>query len=95
MPQTISDFALIDFAPSARKTSAVPATPTGVLSIPHLEKVAGRLYVFLLDDHHLNVMHTPRAKELVRSFIRDRMAPGDAVAVVLASGTAKQDSTHR
>ena len=94
IPQTISDFTLVDLEARAKKAPTVPATPTGALSIPQLEKLEGRMYVFLIDDYHLNVLHTPRAKQLVRSFISDRMAPGDAAAVVVASGAARQDFTH-
>ena len=94
VPQTISDFTLVDLEARAKRAPTVPATPTGALSIPQLEKLDGRMYVFLIDDYHLNVPHTPRAKQLVRSFISDRMAPGDAAAVVVASGAARQDFTH-
>jgi VWFA-related protein len=94
VPQTISDFTLVDLEARAKRAPTVPATPTGALSIPQLEKLEGRMYVFLIDDYHLNVLHTPRAKQLVRSFISDRMTPGDAAAVVVASGAARQDFTH-
>lgn len=94
VPQKISDFTLVDLSARAKRAPTGPASPTGMLSIPQLENLDGRLYVFLIDDYNLNVMHTPRAKELVRSFIRDRMAPGDAAAVVVASGVARQDFTH-
>jgi hypothetical protein len=37
--------------------------------------------VFLLDDAHVNVMHSARARDLMRGFIKDRMMPGAAAAV--------------
>lgn len=94
VPQTISDFTLVDHAARAKRPPTGPVSPTGALSIEQLERLEGRLYVFLLDDYHLSITHSPRAKDLVRGFIRDRMAPGDAAAVVLASGLARQDFTH-
>lgn len=94
VPQKISDFTLVDLSARAARAPSGPTSPTGALSIPQLEKLDGRLYVFLLDDYHLSVTHSPRAKDLVRGFIRDRMAPGDAAAVVVASGVARQDFTH-
>lgn len=94
VPQAVSSFTLVDLATRATRTPVAPTSPTGALPIPYLEKLDGRLYVFLIDDYNLNVTYTPRAKELVRSFIRDRMAPGDAAAVVIASGAGRQDFTH-
>ena len=94
VPQTITDFTLIDLATKAQRAPAAAPPNGGTLSIPQLETLDGRIYVFLLDDYHLSVLHTPRAKDLVRGFIRDRMLPGDAGAVIVASGAARQDFTH-
>lgn len=93
VPQTIAELSLVDLSVSAKETpSTVPAT--GVLSTLDLEKIDGRIYVFLLDDAHVDVMYSARARDLMRGFIKDRMMPGDAAAVVIASGAARQDFTH-
>ena len=93
VPQTIAELSLVDLSVTAKAApSAVPAT--GVLSTLDLEKVDGRIYVFLLDDAHVDVMYSARARDLIRGFIKDRMMPGDAGAVVIASGAARQDFTH-
>lgn len=94
IPQQVSDFTLLDLSTSAKQPPRFATPQGGTLTVPQLEKLDGRLYVFLLDDYHLNVLHAPRAKDLVRRFIRDRMLPGDAAAVILASGAARQDFTH-
>jgi VWFA-related protein len=93
VPQTISAFSLVDL--SATASQAAPRTPaTGVLSPADLENLEGRLYVFLLDDAHTSMMHSARARDLIRGFIKDRMLPADAAAVVIASGAARQDFTR-
>jgi VWFA-related protein len=94
VPQQVSDFTLVDLSTSAKQPPRSATPQGGTLTVPQLESLEGRLYVFLLDDYHLNVLHTPRAKNLVRDFIRDRMLPGDAAAIILASGAARQDFTH-
>ena len=93
VPQSIAELSLVDLAASAKSApAAVPAE--GVLSTADLERVDGRIYVFLLDDAHVDVMESARARDLIRGFIKDRMMPGDAAAVVIASGAARQDFTH-
>jgi VWFA-related protein len=93
VPQTISEFTLVDMAAAtAASPLAVPAS--GVLSTADLEKIPGRLYVFLLDDVHLGVAHSARARDLIKGFIRERMTPADAGAVIIASGAGRQDFTR-
>jgi len=93
VPQTIAELSLVDLSVTAKAApSAVPAT--GVLSTLDLEKVDGRIYVFLLDDAHLDAMYSARARDLIRGFINERMMPSDAAAVVIAGGAARQDFTH-
>ena len=93
VPQSISEFTLVDLS-SAAAPSPLSVPSSGVLSPADLEKVPGRLYVFLLDDVHVGVAHSPRARTLIKEFIRDRMTPADAAAVVIASGVARQDFTR-
>ena len=93
VPQAISEFTLVDLS-SATPPSPLTVPSSGVLSPADLEKLPGRLYVFLLDDVHLGVGHSPRARDLVKGFIRDRMTPADAAAVMIASGAARQDFTR-
>src|SRR5687768_1479225 len=93
VPQKISEFTLVDVS-SVPAPSPLVVPASGVLSAADLEKVPGRLYLFLLDDVHLTVGHSPRARDLVRGFIRDRMTSADAAAVVIASGAARQEFTR-
>ena len=90
--QTITEFSLIDLSTTSKQPPNVASS--GVLAHSDLEKLEGRLYVFLLDDAHTDMMHAARARDLIRGFIKDRMMPGDAAAVVIASGAARQDFTH-
>ena len=92
-PQAISEFTLVDVSGATPPSSlALPAS--GVLSAADLEKVPGSLYVFLLDDVHVGLAHSARARDLIKGFIRDRMTAADAAAVVIASGAARQDFTR-
>ena len=93
IPQTISAFTLVD-VPDAAPPSPLAVPASGVLSAADLEKVPGRVYVFLLDDVHVGVGHSARARDLIKGFIRDRMTAADAAAVVIASGAARQDFTR-
>lgn len=93
VPQAISEFTLVDLS-SEPTPSALTIPSSGVLSPADLEKVPGRLYVFLLDDVHVGVAHSPRARTLIKEFIRDRMTPADAAGVVIASGVGRQDFTR-
>lgn len=93
VPQTISEFALVDLSSRAKAPSPLTVPSSGVLSAADLEHVPGRLYLFLLDDAHVGVGHSARARNLIKGFIRDRMTPADAAAVVIASGAARQDFT--
>ncbi len=93
VPQTISEFTLVDLS-TASKQAPGSHQASGVLANADLERLEGRLYVFLLDDAHTDVMHSARARDLIRGFIKDRMMSNDAAAVVIASGAARQDFTH-
>lgn len=94
VPQTVSEFTLVDLSSASAPPSPLNVPASGTLSVPELEKLPGRLYVFLLDDVHINVGHSARARDLVRGFVRDRLTAADAAAVVTASGTARQDFTR-
>jgi VWFA-related protein len=92
--QSISTFRLIDFPlPGAKSTAATSSVAPGLMTIEKLEQLDGRVYMFLLDDYHVGVQYSPRAKEIVRSFIRDRMAANDVAAVMITSGAKGQDFT--
>src|SRR5688572_22004377 len=93
VPQTISEFTLVDHS-TAQAPSPLAVPSSGVLTPAELEKVPGRLYVFLLDDTHVAVGHSARARDLIKGFIRDRITSADAAAVVIASGAARQDFTR-
>jgi VWFA-related protein len=92
--QTISNFRLVDFPPpNAKASPAVAAVAPGLMTIEKLEQLDGRVYMFLIDDYHVGVQYSPRAREIVRSFIRDRMAANDVAAVMMTSGAKGQDFT--
>ena len=93
VPQVIAEFRLVDLA-TASPPSPLSVPASGVLSPGDLEALPGRLYVFLLDDVHISVAHSARARDLIKGFIRDRLTASDAAAVVIASGAARQDFTR-
>lgn len=60
VPQTISDFTLVELS-NAQQPSPLAVPASGILSPADLEKLPGRLYVFLLDDVHIGIGESPRA----------------------------------
>lgn len=93
VPQSVAEFRLVDLG-AAQAPSPLTVPSSGVLSPADLETLPGRLYVFLLDDVHIGVSHSARARDLIKGFIRDRLTASDAAAVVIASGAARQDFTR-
>jgi VWFA-related protein len=95
--QAIATFALVDLA-TPTPGRAVPAPTAPVTHEPMttstLEKLDGRVYLFVLDDAHIRPQYSFRAKTLVHDFIRDRMGANDVGAVEFTSGIRGQDFTQ-
>ena len=96
-PQQIAAFGLVDL-PAPVPGKAVPATaaatPPGVLSVAALQQLGGRLYLFVVDDYHILPAYSFRTRQLLQSFIKERMGPTDAAAIVFTSGIRSQDFTQ-
>lgn len=97
-PQQIISFGLVDLpAPvpaKAAPASAAAALPPPVMSVDSLQKLDGRLYLFIVDDYHIRPQYSFRAKQLVQTFIKERMGANDAAALVFTSGIRSQDFTQ-
>ena len=92
--QTISNFRLVDFPPpNAKASPAAAAVAPGLMTIEKLEQLDGRVYMLLIDDYHVGLQYSARAKDIVRGFVRDRMAANDVAAVMITSGAKGQDFT--
>jgi VWFA-related protein len=95
-PQQIAAFGLIDLplpVPGKAGSAAAAASP-GVLSVAALEKLGGRLYLFVVDDYHILPAFSFRTRQLLQSFIKERMGPTDAAAILFTSGIRSQDFTQ-
>ncbi len=95
VPQTIASFSLVDLPAPSRGAALRPETtiPT-VLSVDALQKLEGRIYLFVIDDYHIRPQYSSRAKQLVKTFINERLGAGDAAAMVFTSGIKSQDFTQ-
>jgi VWFA-related protein len=97
-PQQIASFGLIDLpapVPARLAPGGAPAAaPAQVMNIDALQKLEGRLYLFIVDDYHIRSQYSSRAKQLVQTFIKDRMGANDAAALVFTSGIKSQDFTQ-
>jgi len=70
--------------------------PTGASDIPGEEAIAradGRVFVFVVDDFHLEPGYTLKLRNLLRDFISKQMSVTDVAAIVLTSGARVQDFT--
>jgi VWFA-related protein len=95
--QQVASFGLVDLpAPVPTKVASTPKTtaPVAGMSVDRLQKLEGRISLFIVDDYHLRPQYSPRAKQLVQTFIRDRMGENDVAAIVFTSGVRSQDFTQ-
>jgi VWFA-related protein len=95
--QQIASFGLIDLpqpVPAKAASNAAPVASPQVLNVETLQKLEGRLYLFIVDDYHIRPQYSFRAKQLVQTFIKDRMGANDAAALVFTSGIRSQDFTQ-
>lgn len=97
--QQVASFAFIE-APRPE-----PAAPTGKHSLPAAEsdvvtndvEAAGRVYVLVLDDLHVDALRSGRVKQAAREFVEQHLGSRDLAAVIHTSGRAdaNQDFTSR
>lgn len=98
--QQVASFALVEApgpgpggAPRLRQRVAEPEPDVATNDMGN----AGRVYVLLLDDLHVDPLRSGRVKEAARRFVEQHFGPNDIAAVLHTSGRAdaSQDFTNR
>ena len=79
-PQVISTFTEVTVPMEARPSTTAGVTDADVRS--NARPFAGRLYVLVLDDLHVDVARSQRVKQSVRLFIEQYVAANDLTAIV-------------
>jgi VWFA-related protein len=94
--QAIGAFSEVSL-PLVRPVTAVapPAMPPSDVRT-NQRRPEGRIYVLVLDDHHVSPGRTGRVRAAARDFLNRQVQPGDLVAVVTTTGVggAFQDFTE-
>lgn len=90
-PQQITHFAAGSAGRPARWLATTPSrsssSPSAGPAAAQPVEVLDRYIVLAVDDFHLAPENLYSAKQALRRFVRDQMAPGDQVAIATTSGT--------
>jgi VWFA-related protein len=91
-PQAITNFSYVDNSPGAKPQSARPAASPpaakGSAPVPPARLKPGgarRVVAFVVDDLGLSFQATAYVRNFLKDFVKDKMRPGDLVAVVRTS----------
>jgi VWFA-related protein len=95
VPQTIDAFTHVNI-PVARFERPLFADEIIEPDVVRNTDVEGRVYLFVLDDYHIDFRRVLRTKSLLQEFITTRMGANDVGAVVYLSGRGEdgQDFTN-
>ena len=93
-PQTIGTFAEVSLPLVRPLQATAPAVASDVRT--NQRRPEGRIYVLVLDDHHIGVGRTGTVQDAARAFLNRQVQAGDLVAVVTTTGVgnAFQDFTE-
>jgi len=93
-PQTIGTFAAVSLPLVRPLQATAPALASDVRT--NQRRPEGRIYVLVLDDHHIGVGRTGTVQDAARAFLNRQVQAGDLVAVVTTTGVgnAFQDFTE-
>jgi VWFA-related protein len=94
-PQTIDAFTHVNI-PIARAERPLFAARPIEPDVQSNTEVEGRVYVFVLDAHHIDPTRTLRVKTALRQFVEENMGINDVAAVVIMGGRSDdgQDFTN-
>ncbi|HEX8115730.1 MAG TPA: VWA domain-containing protein, partial [Pyrinomonadaceae bacterium] len=93
-PQAITNFSYVDNTPGAKTDAATTATTAststskGSAPVPPANVRPGsarRVVAFVVDDLGLSFQATAYVRNFLKDFVKDRMRPGDLVAVIRTS----------
>jgi VWFA-related protein len=91
---TFSEVSLPLVRPAATAAAAAPPPVSDVRT--NQRRPEGRIYVLVLDDHHVGVGRTALVRDAAKDFLARQVQPGDLVAVVTTTGVGQafQDFTE-
>lgn len=94
--QTPTLFSLVDLPIERPFTPSYTTQPVESDVRSTMRNFDGRLYVFVLDDLHTNVMRSPLVRDAARRFVQQYLGANDLAAVVHTSGRedAAQELTN-
>jgi VWFA-related protein len=92
-PQSITNFSLVEIPIERPETPLFAKQPIEPDVQSNVKPFDGRVYVIVLDDLHVDPMHTPMVRSAAKKFIQNALGANDVAAVVNMQGTASQDFT--
>ena len=84
--QTISGFTLVDIPIDRTERPLFAAQPIEPDVRTNARPFDGRIYVAVLDDLHVQPLHTQLVRRAMRKFIQDKLGANDLMAVVHVQG---------
>src|SRR5262245_34117433 len=88
-PQTISAFGLVDIPIDRAVRPLFAAQPIEPDVKSNTRPFDGRIYIVLLDDLHVQPLHTRQVKAVMRKFILEKLGANDLMAIVHVQGRAE------
>lgn len=85
-PQTISAFTLVDIPVERAVRPLFAAQPIEPDVKTNARPFDGRIYIVLLDDLHVQPLHTQQVRRVMRKFILEKMGSNDLMAVIHVQG---------
>jgi len=94
--QSIANFSLIDIPIEKFERPLFETQPIEPDVRTNARPFEGRIYVMVIDDLHLDPLHTQRAKAAARQFIQQRLGSNDLMAIAHTRGPddASQEFTN-
>ncbi len=95
-PQTITAFSAVEIPVIAGSSidAAAPAVPVDPVASNESAQVDGRVYMFVLDNRATKPADTLKVRQVMRSFIEQRLGANDLAALVFTGNGRSQDFTR-
>jgi VWFA-related protein len=88
-PQTISAFTLVDIPVERAVRPLFAAQPIEPDVKTNARPFEGRIYIVVLDDLHVQPLHTALVKNVMRKFILEKLGANDLMAVIHVQGRSE------
>ncbi len=92
-PQTLTNFGLVEIPIEYAEAPLFVKQPIEPDVQSNVKPFEGRVYVIVLDDLHVEALHTQMVRNAAKKFIQNALGANDVAAVVNMQGTASQDFT--